>query len=85
MTIRCLTSGKEGDARVVGEFGEGEAGHVYGIRFLDPQLDLWGVAFPSVNESDVALGRVLLQCPGCKNREATYLDEFELEFLEAKR
>lgn len=84
LTIRCLTSGREADAEIVGQLGEGPSGFVYGIRLLDPELNLWGIEFPPLDAAEAAVGRVLLECVGCKNREVTHLDEFELEVLEAK-
>ena len=83
VTIRCLATGLDADARVVGQVGKSEEFYYYGIKFLDEEDNFWGVEFPSLPDSEAATGRVLLQCTGCKNREVTYLDEFELEVLEA--
>ena len=82
VTIRCLTTGLEADARVVGQIAnQGQVYH-YGVKFLDDKSNIWGVEFPPRSESAGAAGGALLECIGCKNRELLYLDEIELEVLE---
>jgi len=81
--IRCEGSGRESAAWVVGHLGEDEEGEYYSVKFLDPQVDVWGIEFPPLQESERAVERVLLECIGCRSRELTYLDEFETEVFEA--
>ncbi len=76
---------REGDARVVGEFGRQKDGFLYGIELLDKNADLWGVEFPPVTESSEAVARMLLQCTYCRSREVVYLNEVELRGFEANR
>ena len=83
LTIRCEGSGRESDAWVVGHLGEDEEGKYYSVKFLDPQVDVWGIEFPPLQESDRAVARVLLECVKCRSRELSYLDEFETEVFEA--
>ena len=83
VTIRCLATGLEADARVVGQIEESSRPYYYGIKFLDEEENIWDIEFPPLTDSEGALGRVVLECGGCKNREVIYLDDFELEVLEA--
>jgi hypothetical protein len=76
---------REGDARVVGQFGRQKDGYLYGIEVLDDQRDLWGIAFPPIGESSEAVARMLLECSYCGNREVAYLREVELRGFEANR
>ena len=82
VTVRCLATGREADARIVGQVGKSGDHHHYGIKFLDKDANIWGIEFPTSAEPEGTVGRVLLQCTGCKDQEVMYLDEFELEVLE---
>ena len=81
--VRCLTTGREAVARIVGQMGKSSGAYAYGIKLLGEEDNIWGIDFPPLTESDGAIGRVLLECIGCKNREVICLDYFELEVLEA--
>jgi hypothetical protein len=83
LTIRCEGSGRESEAWVVGYLGEDEEGKYYSVKFLDPQVEVWGIEFPPREESERAVARVLLECIRCRSRELNYLDEFETEVFEA--
>jgi PilZ domain len=76
---------REGEVRVVGQFGKQSEGAVYGIEVLGDQTDLWGVDFPPVAESSEAVARMLLECTYCRGREVVYLNEFELRGFETNR
>ncbi len=85
LTIRCVASGQEAVGRVVGQIGEAPEGYFYGILLLDSEENPWGINFPPLADSEKAVGRVLLECVRCHNREVAYLDEFELEVFEANQ
>lgn len=85
ITIRCLMTDEESDARVVGQVGQDPEGIYYGLELLNQEVDLWGVEFPPIEESATAIGRVLLQCIRCQRRELVYLNEFDAEVLERSR
>ncbi len=85
LNIRCLKTGRESDARVVGQTGVEGGRSFYGIELLDDEADLWGIEFPEVSEAARAVGRVLLECLRCRHVELVYLDEFEVEVLEASQ
>ena len=85
VSVRCHETGRESDARVVGQIGGSEEAFHYGIELLDATADLWGIEFPKLEESEAAVGRVLLECIRCRTRALTYLNEFEAEVLEVNR
>jgi hypothetical protein len=85
VVIRHLSTGKESECRVVGQLGGQSGGYIYGVALLDPTLNLWGIGFPPLAESEKAVGRALLQCEGCGNPEVVYLDELEVEVFTANR
>ena len=82
--IRCHKTRREADVRIVGEIGEDCEGYYYGIELLDPDMDIWGIEFPSLAESDMAVARVLLECLRCQRQEVTHLDVFAIEVLLAQ-
>jgi hypothetical protein len=83
VTIKCLATGLEAEAVVVGQVEESAGSYHYGIKFLRDEDNIWDIDFPPLTEAEGAIGRVPLECIGCKNREIIYLDDFELEVLEA--
>jgi PilZ domain len=76
---------REGDVRVVGQFGRHKDGALYGVEILGDQADLWGVEFPPIAASSEAVARMLLECSYCRSREVVYLNEFELRGFETNR
>ncbi len=82
VSIHCLMSGEEVAARVVGFVREDSEGIYYGLELLDQDINLWGVEFPPIEESEAAVGRILVECIRCRRREIAYLNEFEAEVLE---
>jgi len=83
VTIRCLASGREAVACVVGQIEKCSESYCYGFKFLDEKDNIWDIEFPPLSDFEGAIGRMALVCMGCKIREVIYLDAFELEVLEA--
>lgn len=84
ISIRCAATGAEAEARVVGEAGQSADGALcYGIEFAQDQRGFWGIEFPSADEAEGAVGRVLLACAECHTRELVYLNEIEADVLDA--
>ncbi len=81
--IQCLMTTEESEARIVGRISESSDGVFYGVELAHPEVNLWGVEFPPIEESETAVGRALLQCSRCRRRELVYLNEFESEALHA--
>ena len=67
--IRLMESNKEAEVRVVGRLATQEGTHIYGVAFLDPNLDFWGIEFPPVSDEEKAASRKILECSSCKGRE----------------
>ena len=77
LSIGCLNTNKEAEARLVGFMGEEAEGPSYGIEFLDKEINLWNIAFPPLEESGKAVARTLLRCQRCGTTELAYLNETE--------
>jgi hypothetical protein len=82
LTLCPGTSKRESSAIVMGQIG-GQAGiHVYGIAVLEPNVNLWGIQFPPLAESEEGLVKLLLECSDCNAREVVYLNELETDVFE---
>jgi hypothetical protein len=75
--MRRLDTNKEAEIRVVGQLGSVDQTYTYGVAFLNPEMDLWGIKFPGMTESEKVASRVLLQCSGCKSRELVEQSDLE--------
>ncbi len=75
--IRGVDSGKEVEVRVVGQIGVVGDNYIYGVAFLDPELNFWGLEFTELTEAERQANRVLLECSSCKAREM--VDHSDLE------
>lgn len=82
VTILCLPTNQEAKCRVVGVIERPGEARVYGIAFLDAGVNLWGIEFPELKESESGLLRVLLACGNCKSQEVAHLNEIEMQVLE---
>lgn len=80
-----IESHREGDVRVVGQFGREKDGFLYGVEIVDPHADLWGIEFPPIANSEEAVARMLLECSYCRGREVVYLNELDLRGFETNR
>jgi len=74
---------KEALVRVIGQIGGQHEGYVYGLALMDQTVNLWNIYFPDLVDSQSAVGRALLECSHCKNREVVYMNEVEAEVFEA--
>ncbi len=83
LTVRCVKTGKESDIRVVGQIGGGPGEYFYGIQLLNVEVNLWGIEFPPITESEKAVARALMECTCCHTQELVCLNEFEAEVFEA--
>jgi len=81
--VSCAKTGLESEARVVGQMGKGPGGYYYGVEFLNLDINVWGIEFPPLTESEKAVARALLECRHCHTQEVVYLNEFDAEVFEA--
>lgn len=81
--LRVPSEKKEAQVRLVGRMG-GESGtYVYGVEFVDPALDFWGIEFPpSVDypaEHEDGAHRIVLECVMCQSRAEMAGSEVEAD------
>jgi hypothetical protein len=69
LVIRSEESHKEIDARVVGQIGSDAKSYIYGVAFLDREINFWGVDFPDLSETEKEASLTLLECSSCHSRE----------------
>jgi hypothetical protein len=77
LILRSLESNKEAEVRVVGQLGSVDGDYTYGVAFVDPNIDFWGIEFPAVSQSEKDANRVVLQCASCKAREMVQQSDLE--------
>jgi len=77
LILRRLDTDKEAEVRVVGNLGAHDKSYTYGVAFLNPEMDLWGIEFPGMTDSEKEASRVVLQCSSCKSRETVEQSDLE--------
>ena len=82
ITIRRLDKGQEARACVLNRLGGQPPEVIYGIAFLNPEDNLWGVDFPQLSGGEEPLARLLLRCEVCSALTVVHLDEIELQVFE---
>jgi hypothetical protein len=79
--LRNPENNEEAIAIVVGRLHEKGNGHVYGLVFQDPAVNLWHIKFPA----DAEARMVQLACSGCHEVSAQSLTESEVNLLDITR
>lgn len=74
---------RQAEVRVVACEKETANGGEYGVGFVDPNLDFWGIEFPAPERAIDAVVRLLVECSHCRCQELAYLDSRELKEFEA--
>ena len=77
LVVRCEDSNKEAEIRVVGQIGRAGDTYIYGVAFLQPDINFWGLEFPPLSEEEKRASHTLLECSKCHSREAA--DHSDLE------
>lgn len=77
LILRRLDTNKEAEIRVVGQLGKDGTTYTYGVAFLNPEMDLWGIKFPGMTDSEKVASRVMLQCSSCRTREMVEQSDLE--------
>jgi hypothetical protein len=83
--IRCVGSGKEAEARVVGQIGLQDDSYIYGVAFLDPALNFWELDFGEMTDSEKEASRALLECSSCQLRETVNHSDLEADVFAINR
>jgi hypothetical protein len=76
LILRFLGGSSEASIRLVGQLGEDIRGYVYGVAFVDSNLDFWELKFPAPPKWHVDF-EAPLQCTSCKSLEV--VDQSEIE------
>jgi hypothetical protein len=84
LTIRCLETNMEAEARVLGLISGPANDLVYGVALLKAEANPWGIEFPTLT-GDEGFGRILLECRVCGIYKVVHLDEIEIQILEANQ
>jgi hypothetical protein len=85
LTIRCLSTNEEADAKVVGLMCGPWKRPVYGVAFIDSEVNPWCIEFPPLTGSDDGFARALLGCRSCPAQKVFHLNEIEILVFEANR
>jgi hypothetical protein len=79
LILRRLDTNSEIEVRIVGQIGAQADTYTYGVSFLDSEIDFWGVKFPFLTDSEMEATRALLECSGCRHREAVQHSDLEAD------
>ncbi len=72
-------SNKEADIRIVGQIGSASGSYTYGVAFLHPDINFWGVEFPSLTGAEISARGMPFQCTTCGCREVLDPEALELD------
>jgi hypothetical protein len=76
LALRIGEPSCEASVRLVGCIGETDRGHIYGVEFLDPSINYWGIDFPAPDEYPGA-AEFWLECTLCHERRKVEPSEIE--------
>jgi hypothetical protein len=88
LTIRRQREGdtwKIARARIMAEIDHEPEGFLYAIAMVEPRADFWDIDFPSPQQGQEALARLLMECSFCQRREVVYLNEPDLKSFEVRK
>ena len=88
MTLRRTLEGdvvKTARARIMAEIDQDAVGFLYAVSILEPRVDFWEIEFPTPQQGEEVLARLLMECSFCQRREVVYLNEMELKSFEVRR
>jgi PilZ domain len=80
--IRRTGDERQISAQVLGQIGEKWGEFVYGLSFLEPISNHWDRGFASVDETQEAVSRHILECDICHTRGTVYLDSIQMEVFD---
>lgn len=72
-------SNKEADIRIVGQIGAANGSYTYGAAFLHPEVNFWGVEFPSLTGKEISERSTPFQCTICSCLEVIGHEALELD------
>jgi hypothetical protein len=77
LTVRRSDTNLQTEVRVVGLIESQSGAYTYGVAFLDPDFNFWGMDFPPDTDSGYQARHDLFECGRCKGRERIALDEMQ--------
>jgi PilZ domain len=78
LLIRVQGSDHEADIRVIGQTGVQSELYIYGVAFLEPQVNFWGREFSSL-KSEIKGPPLTLECSRCGSQESIEHDDLEVD------
>ena len=81
--INLMRGEKQVRARIVGQVGLLKEEQLYGIQFLEPAPDFWGIRFQDHRQD--AAGRAVLECGACTMQQVLPLGEIEMLVFESTK
>ncbi|HEV2350176.1 MAG TPA: PilZ domain-containing protein [Terriglobia bacterium] len=85
LSVRCLGTDRVSPAVVVEQVEGQHKGTLYGVELLSPDANVWEIHFPPITESEMAAGRMLLECSRCNASELVYLNLGEIEIFQKNK
>lgn len=79
LSLRCLSTGRGTEVRVVGAIDVESPVHTYGVAFLDPCLDFWEIEFPPPPSNAEPSRTVDILCSGCSTPAEIENGSFEFD------
>ena len=77
LVLRRLDTNKETEVRVVGQIGVESEVYTYGVAFLDPTQNFWGLQFPAPSQAEREMRVVSLECGSCQAQETVEQSDLE--------
>ncbi|HEV2688419.1 MAG TPA: PilZ domain-containing protein, partial [Bryobacteraceae bacterium] len=83
LAIKCVGTGRETKALVVDQVeSKQEQGFLYGVDLFSSDTNIWEIHFPPVTESEMAAGRILMECVRCHTNALVYLNLSEIAMFQ---
>ena len=79
INLRRLATKTQTEVRVVGLIESQSGSYTYGVAFLDPDINFWGMDFPPDTESEQKASHEVFECSRCNTNERIDLDELQLD------
>jgi len=77
INLRRLATNTQTEVPVVGLVESQSGSYTYGVAFLDPDINFWGMEFPPDTESEQKASHDVFECSRCKTNERIDLDELQ--------
>ena len=79
LTLRLPDSTKEAVVRLVGQIGGEPGRYVYGLAFVEPDLNFWPMEFPPPEPFEAVSLAISFECSFCQARQNVEEDDIEAD------